>query len=260
MDKTQLLNHTEVFLLDLDGTVYLSGTPIGNMIQTLATLRKMGKRLVYLTNNSSRTTAEYEKMLKERGFWGEGDTVFSSAMAAMGHLKAYYTGKTVHLFATDVMKENFKQNGFVLNDTSPDVCLMAYDTTLSFQKIKLFNELLHTSAVYMVTHPDMVCPTNGISMPDVGSFIKMFEGTSGRLPDVVCGKPDHIMAEELVRFTGIPRDKMCMVGDRLNTDIRFGNNNQIKTIMVLSGEATEEDLKTSTDKPDLVLPTFNEIL
>ena len=48
--KAELLKNTEVFLLDLDGTVYLDGTPIGDMINTLKTLRKMGKRLIFLTN------------------------------------------------------------------------------------------------------------------------------------------------------------------------------------------------------------------
>ncbi len=260
MTKQELLQKTEVFLLDLDGTVYLSGTPIGDMLNTLATLRKMGKRLIYLTNNSSKTEEEYVKMLKANGFWGEGDAVFSSATAAIGYLNGEQKGKKVHLLATPAVQERFANAGVVLDEENPDICLMAYDMTLDFAKMKAFNENLHKDTLYMVTHGDIVCPTKGVSMPDVGSFIKMFEATSGRLPQIVCGKPDKIMAEEIERFTGVSRDKMCMVGDRLYTDIRFGNNNEITTICVLSGEATTEDLEISTDVPDLVLDSFNDVV
>ncbi len=260
MNKKELLEKTEVFLLDLDGTVYLSGTPIGNMLETLSTLRSMGKRLIYLTNNSSKTEDEYVKMLTLGGFFGEGDAVFSSATAAIGYLSAEQKGKKVHLLATPAVMKRFEDAGVILDENEPDICLMAYDMTLDFAKMKLFNENLHRDTLYMVTHGDFVCPTKDISMPDVGSFIKMFEATSGRVPDIVCGKPDKIMAEEIERFTGVSRDKLCMVGDRLYTDIRFGNNNGISTICVLSGEATKEDLLDSPDVPDIVLDSFNDII
>ncbi len=260
ISKEEFLKRTEAFLLDLDGTVYLSGTPIGDMVNTLKTLRAMGKRLVYLTNNSSKTEDEYVKLLCERGIWGEGDVVFSSATAAIGHLKANYPGKRVHMLATDAIKKHFEASDIILDEDDPQICLMAYDVTLTFEKIKAFNESLAKDTIYMATHPDVVCPTNGISMPDVGAFIQMFKMSSGRLPDIVCGKPERIMAEELERVTGIDKSKMCMVGDRLSTDIRFGNNNGIPTILVLSGEATLEDLAQSQDKPNLVLSSFNNII
>ncbi len=244
----------------MDGTVYLSGTPIGDMLNTLKALRKMGKRLIYLTNNSSKTEAEYEKTLKEGGFWGEGDAVFSSATAAIGYLNAEQKGKKVHLLATPAVRERFASAGVLLDEENPDICLMAYDTTLDFAKMKKFNENLHKDTLYMITHGDIVCPTKSVSMPDVGAFIKIFEATSGRLPQIVCGKPDEIMAREIERFTGVARDKTCMVGDRLYTDIRFGNKNGIATICVLSGEATEEDLKSSSDIPDIVLDSFNDVI
>lgn len=258
--KAELLKNTEVFLLDLDGTVYLDGAPIGDMINTLKTLRKMGKRLIFLTNNSSKTVSQYVKMLTERGFYEDGDTLFSSASAAIGHLNANHKGKRVHLLATDAVMDEFRDAGILLDEENPDICLMAYDTTLTFEKIKAFNENLAKGTLYMVTHADIVCPTKGIPMPDVGSFIKMFEESCGRVPDAVIGKPEHIMACELERITGIPRGKMCMVGDRLYTDIRFGNKNGIPAICVLSGEATARDIEASQDKPDLVLDTFNDII
>ncbi len=260
MKAKDILQQTEVFLLDLDGTVYLSGTPIGDMLNTLKKLRGMGKRLVYLTNNSSKTEEEYEKVLKDNGFWGEGDCVFSSLTATIGYLKENYAQKRVHLLATPPVRARVEREGIILDEENPDICLLTYDMTLDYAKIKAFNESLHKDTLYMLTHADVVCPTKGVSMPDVGAFIKMFEASSGRIPQIICGKPSEILVEQIERFTGVPRSKACMVGDRLYTDIRFGNQNGITTVCVLSGETSAEDLLTSPDVPDCVLPSFNEIL
>lgn len=260
MTAKEILQNTDLFLLDLDGTIYLSGTPIGDMVNTLNSLRKMGKKLIFLTNNSSKTEVEYEKVLSQNGLWGEGDVVFSSLTSAIGYFKAFHADKKFHVLATSAVTKRITDQGIIIDEDNPDICLMCYDTTLDFMKMKKFNENLHKNTLYAITHGDLVCPTKGISMPDVGSFIKMFQATSNRLPQVNLGKPEKIMADEIERLTGISKEKTCMVGDRLYTDIRFGNKNGIKTICVLSGEATEEDLKVSPDKPDLILNSFNDIL
>ena len=96
-------------------------------------------------------------------------------------------------------------------------------------------------------------------MPDVGSFLALFERSSGRRPSLIVGKPYPYMAEGLESLTGVPRTEMCMVGDRMHTDIRFANNCGMKSILVLSGETTAETMKNFPDKPDLVLKTFNDI-
>ena len=107
MTKEELLQTTDLFLLDLDGTVYLDETPIGEMRETLARLRACGKKLVYLTNNSSKTPDEYEKKLGRIGLWGEGDAVYTSAMAAIEYLSERHAGARVHVLATDAVRAQF---------------------------------------------------------------------------------------------------------------------------------------------------------
>ena len=112
---------------------------------------------------------------------------------------------------------------------------------------------------FIATHPDDVCPTADGSMPDVGSFLAMFEKSSGRCPDLIIGKPFQEMGGALSRALNVPCAHMCMVGDRMHTDIRFGNANGMRTVLVLSGETKRESMKNFPDKPDLVLPDFNAI-
>lgn len=259
MTKETLLKETDAFLFDLDGTVYLDETPIGDVKGTLARLRAMDKRIVFLTNNSSKTEAEYRQKLARIGLWGEGDLVYTSAMATAEHVAARFPHKRVYLLATDAVKEEFSRT-VPLVEEAPDVVILAYDTTLTFAKMKRFNEFLAGGAVFLATHPDAVCPTAGVSMPDVGAFLQLFYTSSGRRPDLIVGKPGTAMGEGLERRLGIPRARMCMTGDRMHTDIRFGNNCGMHTVLVLSGETTEETMKNFPDRPDLVLPDVNALV
>ena len=259
MTKETLLQETDAFLFDLDGTVYLDETPIGDVQNTLARLRAMHKRIVFLTNNSSKTEAEYRQKLTRIGLWGEGDLVYTSAMATAEYVAARFPHKRVYLLATDAVKEEFSRT-VPLAEEAPDVVILAYDTTLTFAKMKRFNEFLAGGAVFLATHPDAVCPTAGVSMPDVGAFLELFYTSSGRRPDLIVGKPGTAMGEGLERRLGIPRARMCMTGDRMHTDIRFGNNCGMHTVLVLSGETTEETMKNFPDRPDLVLPDVNALV
>lgn len=259
MTKETLLQETDAFLFDLDGTVYLDETPIGDVQNTLARLRAMHKRIVFLTNNSSKTEAEYRQKLTRIGLWGDGDLVYTSAMATAEYVAARFPHKRVYLLATDAVKEEFSRT-VPLVEEAPDVVILAYDTTLTFAKMKSFNEFLAGGAVFLATHPDAVCPTAGVSMPDVGAFLELFYTSSGRRPDLIVGKPGTAMGEGLERRLGIPRARMCMTGDRMHTDIRFGNNCGMHTVLVLSGETTEETMKNFPDRPDLVLPDVNALV
>ena len=259
MTQQEILQTTKLFLLDLDGTVYLDETPIGDMKATLAHLRSLGKRLVYLTNNSSKTEFEYEQKLRRIGLFSDGDGVYTSGTATIEYLKAHRAGERVFLLGTDALKAQFRAEGIALEEDRPDVCVLAYDLTLTFEKIRAFDRFLRRGVPFLATHPDDVCPTSDGSMPDVGAFLAMFERSSGRKPDLIIGKPFTAMGEELERMYGVPRGAMCMVGDRMHTDIRFANNNGMQSILVLSGETTRESMARYPDRPDLVLPDFNAI-
>ena len=260
MTKEELLRGVDLFLLDLDGTVYLDSQPIGNMTGTLAALRKMGKRLVYLTNNSSKTEEEYRAKLTHIGLFEEGDGVYTSGMATVEYLKAHYPASRVYLLGTERLRAEFSRAGILLDEEDPDVCVLAYDVELTFEKIRRFDYFLRKGVPFLATHPDDVCPTADGSMPDVGAFLAMFEKSSHRRPDAVIGKPFTAMGEGAARRYNVERNRMCMVGDRMHTDIRFANNNGMKSVLVLSGETTKESMKHFPDKPDLILPDFNAIL
>ena len=259
MTKQELLNKCEVFLLDMDGTIYLGNEPIGDMKNTLNKLIEKGKRLIYFTNNSSKSHEEYVAKLKKMGFPCEGDCVYSSTDATAVFLNEKFKGKKTYVVGTEKTKEQFKNYGINVVEDGAEVCVLAYDTTITFEKIKKFNEYLAKGAIYVATHPDDVCPTEDVFMPDLGSFIKLFETSSHRLPDYICGKPYSIMAESFKTLYGVDLSKIAMCGDRLHTDIKFAVNAGITSVFVLSGEATLNDLKKYDFTPDIILDSLNDL-
>lgn len=265
-DLAALVRGTRVFLLDMDGTVYVGDEPVGPMAKTLAAIRASGRRVVYCTNNSSKTAGEYVRKLRALGLYGEGDLVYTSGMATAEYLRRSFAGRRVYLVATDAVRAEFAAAGVPLcaeeEYAVADAAVLAYDTTLTFAKLAKINELIVRGRPYIATHPDDVCPAKGVYPPDVGSFIRLLQCSSGRLPDVVCGKPYTVMGECLTARLGVPAACVTMAGDRPHTDIRFGNNNGFGTLLVLSGETSAEKAAAlpASDAPSAVAASLNDVV
>ncbi len=258
------IKDTKLYLFDLDGTIYHDGVLIDGVKDTLIKLRERGAKIVYLTNNSSAPKDGYEEKLKKIGIFEPNDMVYSSLDCAIDFLSAKRTGKKIYALATEKVREYLKAQGLNIVEEkyahTADIALMAFDKELNYQKMVTFNELLVMGKEYISTHPDKVCPTRGISIPDAGSFIEMFKSSSGREPDIILGKPYTYIAEFLLEKLGVKKEQTTMVGDRLSTDIKFGLNISGNAVLVLTGEATLSDHEKCADKADFVLDSVNNLL
>lgn len=258
-DIAQIMKDTELFLLDLDGTVYLEGKLIGDVENTLAKARKSGKKIVYLTNNSSTSKKCYVDKLIKAGVYKEGDDVYTSGMAAADYLNSEHKGKRVYAVCTKELEEELIESGIILDDENPDIVLLTYDKSLTYEKLVKLAGFLHKGLLYVATHSDINCPAKDFYLPDIGSFTALIEKSTGRKPDVDCGKPFSVMGREIERRYGKSGKQVAMFGDRLYTDIRFGVLNGFYSVLVMSGETTKEDYEKSDIRASIVLSDINEI-
>ncbi len=255
----KIFDNTKAILFDLDGTIYVGDTLIGKVKQTLSAIRKKGIKIIYVSNNSSRTQLQYKNKLKKLGIYNKNDIIYTSLDATIDYIKENYGEKTVYPICTKVVKKYLIRHGVKIKQKA-DIFLLTFDKELTYRKLKLASDLINEGKLYIATHPDVTCPAEPYYIPDVGSFIKMFERATSRLPDVIVGKPNEIMAKEICIHLALKKEEIVMVGDRLYTDVAFGVNNGFKSVLVLSGETTNEIYNNSDIKADIVLDSVNDII
>lgn len=263
MTKTELLKSIQLYLFDMDGTLYLGDRLFDFSRELLDTLKATGRRYLFMTNNSSKSVEDYIKKLKKLGIPADKEDFITSSQATAWYLQKHHPGKTLYVCGTRSLQQELQQAGFtVTEDVERIQCIvMGFDTELTFQKLHDVCYLLSTRGdiPYIATNPDYVCPTEFGSVPDCGSVCDMVFNATGKRP-VVIGKPSPLMPELAMEKTGFSKEETAVVGDRIYTDVKSGLNAGIAGILVMSGETTMEILEESPDKPDLVLEDASEIM
>ncbi len=254
------LKEKRLFLLDMDGTIYLDDELFDGTIDFLNHVKKIGGRYIFLTNNSSKSVDKYIEKLSSLGIEATPDDFLTSTNATVMWLtnKNY---KKIYAFGTASFREQLTAAGLPVTETlSDDIdCLcVGFDTELTFRKLEDACILLGRDVDFVATNPDWVCPTWYGYVPDCGSVCEMLYRATGKRPYFI-GKPQPDMALMVMKKTGFSKEETVIFGDRLYTDIACGVNAGISTVFVLSGEGTLDDLKKSDAKPEFIYSNIREI-
>jgi 4-nitrophenyl phosphatase len=247
------INEIECFLLDMDGTFYLGNRLLPGALELIALLEGRGTQFLFLTNNSSRTRKEYADKIRGMGLDLPESKIFTSGEATAIYLAKRKPGARLYVVGTPALEREFAGHGFVLTGEEPDFAVLGFDTTLTYEKIWKLCDLVTAGVPYIATHPDINCPTESGYMPDIGAMMAMVAASTGKQADVIIGKPNGPIIEAVMEKLNLPVDALGMVGDRLYTDIALGSTG-LTTVLVLSGETSQEDLQHSPFQPDYVLP------
>jgi len=237
------INDVSGFMIDLDGTIYKGGQPIDGAKEFISMLKGKNIPFVFLTNNSSSSRSYYVEKLNGMGFNIAAENVLTSTTATLRYIKRTYPNDTVYPMGTEQFVNEVKDSGIVIS-SDPDIVLLAFDKTITYNKI---NEAYHhilNGAKLIATHPDDLCPTESGYDVDIGPFIRFFESMTGTKAEVI-GKPNSKMIEMAASEMNADPTKLIMIGDRLYTDMRMAFDSKIRSILVYSGETRSEDLKDS---------------
>ena len=259
MSKNDPLSQVRCFLLDMDGTIYLGEQLLDGALQFLELLQQQGCDYLFLTNNSSKDSQQYMEKLARLGLPVSRDKILTSGEATAMHVHIQQPGARVYVVGTEALENEFRSRGFVLTGEMPDVAVLGFDTTLTYDKMWKLCDIVRAGVQYMATHPDFNCPTETGFMPDIGAMIAFVKASTGREPDLVVGKPNSLFVELAAERTGIPVPEMCMIGDRLYTDIALGETAGIPTILVLSGETRAHEIVDSPFKPTYIFQDIQAV-
>jgi len=252
MNDNEKLSSVRGFLLDMDGTFYLSDRLLEGALRFIDLLREQKKEFLFLTNNSSKHRRQYAEKISRLGLPLAEEFVLTSGEATALYLQKQQAGAGIFLVGTPSLEEEFRQHGFQLVQQEPQVLVLGFDTTLTYQKLWKLCDFVRAGVPYIATHPDFNCPTDSGWMPDVGAMIAFVKAATGREPDLVVGKPNRLIVDAAANKMNLQVEQMAMIGDRLYTDIALGQSSGIATVLVLSGETKMEDLKDSPFQPDYI--------
>ncbi len=256
------LKTKKLFLLDMDGTLYLDDHLFEGSLEFLQQIKDNGGRYLFLTNNSSKSVEVYVDKLMRLGIKATAEDFFTSTMATCVYLHKHFKGNKIYAAGTASFRKELADSGFAVTDhleDGIDCLLIGNDNELTFQKLEDACILLLKDIQYLATNPDWVCPTAFGYVPDCGSVCEMLWRSTGKRPHFI-GKPEPAMAQLAMQKFGVTPKDTVMIGDRIYTDIACGVNAGIDTILVFSGETTRKVWKESDIRPTYTAKNIAEIL
>ncbi|MDP6212172.1 MAG: HAD-IIA family hydrolase [Candidatus Thalassarchaeaceae archaeon] len=257
LDKS--LDGIEAVFLDLDGTIYLGDSLIEGSSQFLLRLEEKGVMRFFLSNNSSKSVDQYLQKLRGMGIVSEEEEILLSSH----DLISWLTNKGVtdtYLVGTQGLRDMLENGGITTTSDTPEYVVLGYDTEINYEKLATASVHLHNGIPMVASHPDMVCPSPDGGLPDTGAYMALFEAATGVRPEHVCGKPNRGMILHKIEQLGLDPGNCAMVGDRLYTDMEMAERAGVHGILVLSGEATMDDLEGSNLNPSLVVDSVSSLL
>lgn len=285
-NPSDLLDGADVFIFDCDGVIWKGDSLIDRVPEVLAKLRALGKRIFFVTNNSTKSRKGYKKKFDELGLDVDPSEIFSSSFAAAAYLEQTNfaaTGKKVYVIGEVGIEEelamigvpfvggpadsekapDMKPGGTLEIDSTVGAVVVGFDRNINYYKIQYAQLAINENgAEFIATNLDAVTHlTDAQEWAGNGSMVGAIKGCTGKEPTLV-GKPSPLMIDYMEKKFGLDRSRIVMVGDRLDTDILFGADNGLKTCLTLSGVTSESKLLSPENsiKPDFYVDSIADYL
>jgi HAD superfamily hydrolase (TIGR01450 family) len=255
------------YIFDLDGTIYLGDALLPGAARVVAALRRLDRRLLFLSNNPTSTPATYAAKLTRLGIPVTAPEVLNTVTTMVRWLSEHHPGATVFPIAEAPLVEALTAAGFRVSDdpAAIDVVIASYDRGFDYRKLQIAFDALwfHRRARLVATNPDRYCPfPGGRGQPDAGAIVAAIEACTGVRCEAVTGKPDPYMLASALAVVDLPAEDCLVTGDRLYTDIRMARDAGMPSALVLTGETTPETLRAAgpDERPDFVLDRLDALL
>ncbi|XP_011309344.1 phosphoglycolate phosphatase [Fopius arisanus] len=285
----EIINSFDTILADCDGVLWLQNNPIADAANVMNAFHNSGKRIFYVTNNSTKSREEFVAKATSLGFIASTDSVLCTAYLIANYLKDInFTKKAYTIGSTGITREldkagisycgvgpdpvgeNFTYEGAFTPDPDIGAVIVGFDLHFNYMKMmKAATYLNNKDTLFIASNTDERFPgSETLIIPGTGSLVKSIETCSEREATVM-GKPAPYAAIMLQKNFKIDPKRTLMIGDRANTDILFGKRCGFKTLLVLTGVSTIQDIdnwsKSNDPKnkeliPDYYTQTIGDIL
>jgi 4-nitrophenyl phosphatase len=249
-------------VLDVDGTVVRGDEPIPGAAEGLDQLAGAGLRRLFVSNNPTKRPPAYADRLRRAGFDVHSDEIVTAGTVTTDYLADNHADDALYVVGEPALVEQLTDAGLtvVADETRADTVVVSIDRSFDYDRLCAALRACDDEDVTLVgTDPDMVIPTAEGDVPGSGAIINAVAGVVGRDTDVVLGKPSE-PARRIVRDRlGLPPRDCLVVGDRLDTDIAFGERAGMTSVLVRTGVTDDRDLERSDVTPDYVLDSLADV-
>ena len=251
----------KLFLLDIDGTIAFDSTLFDGSREFLEQVNKNGGKYVFITNNSTKSIKDYITKFEKWEIPVDETSFLTASYATALYLKENYGEDLLFVLGTNSFIKELRSFGLSVTEQLEDnikAVVVGFDNELNYEKLTKTCELLQTREVdFLATNPDLVCPVSFGFVPDCGAICDMIEKAVKKQPKYI-GKPNPVIVEMAMKNNHCKEEDVLVIGDRLYTDIACGINANVDTLLVFTGEAKMEDLKTTEFKPTFYCEDIKE--
>lgn len=248
----------------MDGVVWKSDAPIGDLPATFRKIRERGLKFVFATNNGTKTPESYQEKLRDLGVEIDSAQVVTSALGLAFMLAAKYPrGTKIFMIGGDGIRVALEEKGFEIMSVErapeAEVFVMGIDRAISFDKVAEATLLVRAGIPFYTTNTDRTFPTPRGEIPGAGAWLSVVTFATGVQP-IVAGKPFPYLMELSLERLGTKKEETLVVGDRLETDIAAGQAAGCPTALMLSGVSTREQAEAWKPAPDIIAESLSELV
>jgi len=251
-------------ILDMDGVLWKDSKPIGDLPYIFKGISDLGLKVVFATNNATKSIEEYQQKLASFGVQVEPEQIITSAIAAAKYLQQHYSsGSWVYVVGSASLKDMIHKHSFQVCDdagrNSAQVVLVAMDTSLTYEKIRNAATQIRQGADFIATNMDATFPTPQGLLPGAGACVAAIATAAEKQP-LLIGKPQTLMYELAFQTLGFAPREVMAIGDRLETDIAGAQKAGCLAGLVLSGVTDETKAHRWQPQPDLIAKDLTELV
>jgi len=255
------------FIFDCDGVIWKGETKIEGVDSVIGYLRRENKRIVFLTNNSTKTREEYAKRLKLFGIDAKINEIVTSGYVTGQYLKKKY-GRNLGLYiiGESGLIEEMKNFGFTILSEKDvwhrkvNVVIVGLDRKLTYEKLAAGAYAILNGAKFVATNADPNIPTEKGLLPGAGAIVSFLEVSTGVKPEIVIGKPNIEIMNFALKILDTEPENTLVIGDRIETDVIAAKRVGCKSLIVLTGATTLEEVRKSKVKPDFILKSLSDMV
>ncbi len=260
-------NPISSLILDMDGVLWHGDMPVPGLASFFAEIERRQLGYILATNNATKTQQQYVDKLNRFDVAVPVERILTSSEATAGYLrKTHPAWRSAYLVGEIGLHEAMANQGFSILDEDiddmssvrADVVVVGMTRYVCYRHLAVANYLIKIGAAFVGTNPDITFPSEIGPMPGAGSILAFLETASGVTPEVI-GKPNAIMFREAIRRLKTTVEATVMVGDRLSTDITGAHSIGLRSVLLLSGISTREDLEGAAIQPDWVFSDLKSL-